>query len=113
MPNCAARWVVAADTRAERNPIVSPRRCAQTMAVPSLMSNSLLSVPSACKRILPSVSTPSTSNSTSLIFEARTLITVSSGDTGHGDTGTWDMGTWDMGTWGHRDIGTSGHRDIG
>src|SRR5262245_10992205 len=40
------------------------------MAVPSLMSNCLLSVPSACIRILPSVKTPSTSNNTSLMARA-------------------------------------------
>ena len=52
----------------------SPARCAQTIAVPSLMSNCLLSVPSACSRILPSVSTPSTSNSSSLIADAFAFI---------------------------------------
>src|SRR5262245_1600101 len=70
MPSCAARSVVAAETRAERKPTVRPARCAQTMPDPSRMSKRLLSLPSACRRILPSVSTPSTSNRISLTFAA-------------------------------------------
>src|SRR5215510_1946952 len=70
MPSWAARSPVAAEVRADRNPTVSPARCAQMIPVPSLMSNCLLSVPSALRRILPSVSTPSTSNRIRRIFTA-------------------------------------------
>src|SRR5262245_26711134 len=48
------------------------------MPVPSLMSNCLLSLPSGCSRILPSVSTPSTSKRTSLIWRACASITAPS-----------------------------------
>src|SRR5436190_5041672 len=75
MPSCAARCAVAAELRADNNPTLSPARCcAQTIAVPSLISKRLLSVPSAWSRILPSVSTPSTSNRISLILDAFAFI---------------------------------------
>src|SRR5262249_20008969 len=50
---------------------------AQTIAVPSLMSNTLLSVPSECITIFPSVRTPSTSKRTRRILAARGVVTGS------------------------------------
>src|SRR5258706_8641619 len=77
MPSCDAGCAVAADERAERKPTVSPSRWAQTMPVPSLMSNTLLSLPSACNSSVPSVSTPSTSKRIKRTRLARSAITGS------------------------------------
>src|SRR6202040_2085698 len=63
-----------ADVRAERKPTCRPARCAHTMAIPSRMPKALLSVPSACTTTRPSVSTPSTSNSSSLMRAAFASI---------------------------------------
>src|SRR6266496_3125105 len=77
MPSCAARCAVAADERAESMPTFNPARCAHTRPVPSLMSNCLLSEPSGCMRILPSVSTPSTSKSRSFTRAAFAWMDIS------------------------------------
>src|SRR5438046_558237 len=78
MPSCAARCDVTGEFLAEGKPTVTSARCAQTMTMPSRMSNRLLSVPSVCSRILPSVSTPSTSKRISLIRDAFACVDINS-----------------------------------
>src|SRR5687768_11220036 len=77
--NCAARCVVAPDVRADNRPTGMPARCAQTIAAPSRIWNPFDSDPSACITTTPSVSTPSTSNSSSRMREAFSWSAVTSG----------------------------------
>ena len=67
----AARCAVAPDDREDSRPTGRPARWAQTIAAPSLMWKPLDSLPSACIITMPSVSTPSTSKSSSLMRRAR------------------------------------------
>src|SRR3954465_5094573 len=67
---------VASAVRAESSPIVSPARCAHTIPAPSRMLNCFDSVPSAWTRIVPSGSTPSTSNKSSLMATMRVRLNL-------------------------------------
>src|SRR5258708_1581061 len=67
IPSCVARTDVASASRAESRPTDRPARIAQTMAAPSRILNRFDSVPSPFTMMVPSVSTPSTSNRSNLI----------------------------------------------